>query len=268
MASIYFEKNSWKELEEIIRKDPVVLFPYGTIEEHGPHLPVSTDFTIAQRIGEGVAKKLDEENIPVLLLPSVWTGYSSKVMHKWPGTISLKPEIVKNIIYYVCSSLIEMGLKKIIIIDCHGHHSGIMNVAARELADAYGIGIVISSPATLSSEAYNKIRKSKQGGSIHAGEWETSLMLYFGENVDMSKATNIDIMKYSSEFIPGDNFSGSKKVWWSTWAIQQSKTGVYGDPTVACKETGEIIYKAAIKNYVKFIKEFNKFHLRNLEDDN
>jgi len=48
------------------------------------------------------------------------------------------------------------------------------------------------------------------------------------------------------------------KVFWSTWGLQKSKTGIYGDPTKATKETGRRIMQAIIENYKKFIKEFYK----------
>lgn len=260
MKSIYFEKNTWVDLQEIIKEDPVVLLPYGTIEEHGPHCPIGTDYILAKKIGKGIAEKCKELNIPVLVLPAIWTGYSQKIMYKWPGTMSLKIENVINILYDTCSSLIRMGLKKIIVIDNHGHHGGAFNVAIRKIHDDFGVGVPITSPATLTKEIYAKIRKSKPGGSAHAGEWETSLDMYFGEPVEMSRAVAYDNLKYNTNFINGDNFTGDKKVWWSTWVREKSESGTFGDPTEASPETGKILYEECIKLYIEFIREFNDFH--------
>jgi creatinine amidohydrolase len=162
-----------------------------------------------------------------------------------------------DLLYDVCASLIEMGFRKIVILNSHGHHPGIINVALRELSDRYGVHIAsISNLPAMCKEEYTKLRRSAPGGSIHGGEWETSLMLALNQPVKMSKATKKDIFRYSSPFVPADNFSGSKKVDWSTWGIQKSKTGIYGDPTVASRVLGEAMIKAIVTNACKFLLEY------------
>lgn len=253
--SVQFADKTWQELEEAIRQGALVLLPVGTIEEHGPHLPVSTDWVIARRVAEAVAEALRDE-IPVLVMPAYWAGYSAREMARWPGTIRVQPETVIAVLFDICSSLIDMGFRKLVVIDCHGHHSGILNVVARKVADAHGVYMPVTSPARMSAEAFQRVRRSAQGGAIHAGEWETSLMLHFGEPVDMSKATAEDIMRYHSEFVAGDNFCGQSLVFWSTWGLQRSKTGVYGDPTVASAQTGKVIMEAIVERYCRFLREF------------
>lgn len=255
--SFNFADKNWLELKHAVKKNSLIILPIGTIEEHGWHLPVSTDATIATETAKRIALRLKKQ-VPLLVMPTIWSGYSSKEMSKWPGTIRVRTRVVMDMVFDICSSLVKMGFKKIILLDCHGHHSGILNVVVREISDKYDVYMAIISPAAMSTEKYSKIRKSKIGGSIHGGEWETSLMLYLNQPVDMSKATDIDIMRYHSEFIPGDNFVPGKKVFWSTWGIQKSKTGIYGDPTVATAQTGKIIMEAIVENSVKFIKEYYK----------
>ena len=253
--SIYFADKSWPQLQEAIEKRTLILLPVGTIEEHGPHLPVFTDAAIATRVAAAVAEAVRNE-MPVLAMPTFWSGYSTKEMARWPGTIRVQPETLIALLFDVCSSLIEMGFRKIVILDCHGHHSGILNVVARKIADAHSVYVALTSPAKMSAEAFLRVRRSPQGGAIHADEWETSLMLYFGEPVDMSRATDEDIMRYHSEFVAGDNFCGQSLVFWSTWGLQRSKTGVYGDPTVASAETGKVIMEAIVDGYRRFLREF------------
>ena len=89
------------------------------------------------------------------------------------------------------------------------------------------------------------------GWSCH-WEWED----YLGKPVDMDQATDEDTMRYHSDFIAGDNFTAGQKVFWSTWGLQESETGIYGDPTVATIETGREIMEAILANGVAFAKEF------------
>jgi len=119
--------------------------------------------------------------------------------------------------------------------------------------------MVEASPAAMAAKAYATFRKSKPGGSIHGGEYETSVMLYLKQRVLMEKATDRDRFRYSPEFIPADNYSGPKRVFWSTWAIQPTETGIYGDPTCADAETGRKIVEAAVEEYRKFLLEYRNF---------
>ena len=249
--SIYFADKKWPELKEAVEKNALIILPIGQVEEHGKHLPVKTDAYIAEEVARRVGKSL-KDKIPLLIMPVVWSGYSMKEVSKWPGTMRLKPETLMNLVFDICSSLIEMGFKKIVIVSSHGNHTGALRVVVRKVADQYGIFIALTFPSLMAKEEFLKISKAGPKGSCHGGEYETSLMLYLNENlVEMKKATDVDRLRISSEFYPD-------KVFLSTWGLQKSETGIYGDPTKATKETGKKIMEAIVKNYKRFIKEFYK----------
>jgi creatinine amidohydrolase len=257
--SYYFRDQSWPQIQEAIQKNALLILPVGTTEEHGPHLPVDTDARIAEGYGRCLADALTPE-LPLLVLDTIRYGYSMQIMRQWPGTIVVRSRVFMDMIFDISRSLLDMGFTKLALLDCHGHHSGPLNTVSRELCDACGKAIAIISPATLSREAFNRVRKSEQGGSIHACEWETSLLLHLApEVVDMSKATSVDTMRYHSDFVAGDNFMGKQRVTWSTWYLQASQTGVYGDPTVSSTETGKIIMDAAVEEGARFLKEYWQF---------
>lgn len=251
-----FGENSWPQLQERIAKDPVVLLPVGQIEEHGRHLPVNTDEVIATQSARMVAEAARREGIPVLVMPSIWAGYSSRELAGWPGTIRVRARVVMDVVGDVCRSLIGMGLRKIVIMNAHGHHSALLQLVAREIGDETGVHIVATEIAVMAGETFTKVRKSVPGGAIHGGEFETSLMLYFNQPVNMSEVTDVDIMRYCTAFFPGDSFVSGKKVFWSTWGLQQSQTGIYGDPTVATRETGEITAHGMVSSYMEFLREY------------
>jgi len=253
--SIYFAHKTWVELEAYIKKKALVILPVGTVEEHGRHLPVETDATIAEEVAKAIGEDMKNE-VPLLVMPTVWSGYSPKEMMKWPGTMRLRTRVFTDMVYDICASLAEMGFKKIMMLDCHGQHAPMLNIVTKDLADNYGVYAVVTSPMVFSAKEFSEVRKSKQGGVLHACEWETSLMLYLTDRVKMSEVTDEDIMRYHSKFVAGDGASCGQKVVWSTWGLQKSKTGVYGDPTVATREMGEFIMKALLKNYREFIREY------------
>jgi len=247
--SIYFADKKWPELKGLIKKNALIILPVGQVEEHGRHLPVKTDAYIAEEVAKRIGESL-KNKIPLLIMPTVWSGYSMKSVAKWPGTMRLKQETFINMVFDICSSVIEMGFKKIMIISAHGNHTGALRVVTRNIADEYNIFMALTYPSVMAKEEFSKISKAGPKGSCHGGEYETSLMLYLNESlVDMKKVTSQDKIIISSKFY-------SDKVFWSTWGLQKSKTGIYGDPTKATKETGKQIMQAIINNYQKFIKEF------------
>jgi creatinine amidohydrolase len=253
-----YRDQSWPKIKEHIENQSLLILPVGTTEEHGPHLPVDTDARIAEAYGESLARALEPE-LPVLVMDTVRYGYSMGIMRNWPGTIVVRSRVFMDMIFDICRSALDMGFSKLAVLDCHGHHSGPLNTVSRELCDACGKAIAVISPAALSRDEFNAIRKSAQGGAIHADEWETSLALHISpEVVDMSAAPgSSDAMRYHSEFVAGDNFLGKQKVVWSTWYLQRSETGVYGDPTHASAETGRAILDAAVANGARFLQEFH-----------
>ena len=254
--SYLFRDQSWVQMQDHVDKKSLLILPIGTTEEHGPHLPVDTDARIAEAYGDGLAKALAPE-MPVLLMDTIRYGYSMKIMKAWPGTVVVRSRVFMDMIFDICKSVLDMGFDKMVLLDCHGHHSGPLNTVMRELCDATDRAVAIISPAVLSRDEFNAIRQSGQGGSIHACEWETSIVLHLNpEVVDMSKATDVDTMRYHSDFIAGDNFTGRQRVTWSTWYLQASTTGTYGTPTLATAETGKIVLDAAVANGVRFLREY------------
>lgn len=246
--SIYFSDQSWPQLKEAAKENALIILPIGQIEEHGMHLPVKTDAFIADRVARKVAEKVKDE-IPVLVMPTIWSGYSMRAVSRWSGTIRLRPETFMNMIFDICGSLIEMGFKKILLISAHGNHTGMLRVIVRKIADEYCVYMALTFPNLMAKEEFQRISRAGKGGSCHAGEYETSLMLYLAEQlVDMKKTTSEDKITYFPNFYD--------KVYFSTWGIQKSKKGIYGDPTVATKETGKRVMETTIKNYVEFIREF------------
>ncbi len=256
--SIYFQDKSWPELAEYIEKGALVILPLGMVEEHGPHMAVGADTMIVEDISRDIAQAFAKENNvpPVLVLPTFWSGYNMKIVHKWPGSLSLKPRVLHEGLTDICGSLAKMGFYRIALINGHGNHDGIMRQLVRDVADEYDVWMTAFDVTAFSGKVYQEIRKSPPGGACHACEWETSVMLYYNRPVDMSKTTSEDLMKYQSKFVPADGFCGSKKMVWSTWCLQTSKHGIYGDPTLASRETGEKLVKAIVSQSVEFLKEF------------
>ncbi len=254
-----FAECTWTEVEEAVKAGALCLLPFGQVEEHGKHLPLKTDWRIAEEVAERAARAVEEE-IPVVLLPCVWTGYTGEALRRWPGTISLRPETFLDLACDLLESLVRMGFRKIVIVNCHGHNQELLCLAARKILDAHPrVMVAVTNPLQIAREELRKLRRSEIGGISHAGEFETAVMMALGERVVREEFTDRDRIRYRSEFVGGDGLEGSK-VFWSTWTYAHSEAGGLGDPTVAEPETGEKMLRAIASAYKRFLLEFFRFH--------
>src|ERR1041385_6607873 len=192
-----FEYLTSEELKTRIEQKPLLIVGIGTIEEQGAPLPTGTDWFITQRFTDDVAAYLKEHSqVPFLTLPAIWTGYSAVEMQRWPGTIRMNTRTVMDMMRQILGSLCEMGFDKILILNGHGHHTELLRVVAREVADDHGVFPAVTNFFTLGAKEYNAARKGPAGTSIHGGEDETSVMLHYGYKIDTSKYTDVDHVHY------------------------------------------------------------------------
>lgn len=252
-----FEYLTSEQLKPFIAQKALIILGIGTIEEHGAHLPTGTDWFITQRFMDDLRERLAQDGtVPFLTLPAIWTGYSARLMQAWPGTIRMETRTVMDMMRQIIGSLCEMGFDKFLILNGHGHHTELLRVVAREVADDHGVAPAVVNFLYLGARAYNAVRKGAAGSSIHGGEDETSVMLHYGYPVIRERYTAVDQVQYRSDFVAGDNFLGSTRVFWSTWHYNPSQTGLLGDPTPSDAETGRVLIEACLDEVVRFAKEY------------
>lgn len=247
--SFYFAHKSWPEIDEYIKKNAVIILPVGTTEEHGHHLPVACDALIAEKFGHEIGKALDEKGVPVLVMETIQYGFSMGIVRSWPGCPNIDTRTFADYIFNICSSLVTMGFKRIVMLDCHGNHDCLLRLVMREIVDKYDTYMMTLSPSSLTSGLYKQIRKDPEG-DIHGGEWETSVILAIDEKlVHTDKYTNVDAIRCNSKL------RGPV----STWGLQKTSTGLFGDPTYATKELGEAMVKEGTERGVEYIEEYYNY---------
>ncbi|HLJ57646.1 MAG TPA: creatininase family protein [Chthonomonadaceae bacterium] len=252
-----FEYLTSPQIGEAVKRRPLLVLGIGTIEEHGAHLPTGTDLFITQRFMDDLADRLKAEtDWPFLMLPAIWTGYSGAEMQRWPGTIRMRTRTVMDMMREIVGSLCEMGFDKILILNGHGHHTELLRVVAREIADDHGVYCAVSNFLYLGAAEYNAVRSGGPGTSIHGGEDETAVMLHYGYEIDRALYTAVDHVEHHTPYFAGDNFIGSTKVFWSTWHVHKSRTGLLGDPAPATAESGRVLIDACVKHLLAFIQDY------------
>jgi creatinine amidohydrolase len=218
------------DILKLTKKKSVALIPVGSIEQHGPHLPVSTDSDIVSHI----AKQVSDKN-GFLLLPTIQYGVSFE--HHPFFNMSISTHTLQKILVELCISLSKNHINTVIILN--GHH-GNQN-ALRKLQD--GVSKIGGIKQRIFVYSYWHFMKRKFD---HAGFVETSIMLAISDKVLMNKA--------KKGLIP-DNLSRkelnrlNKKA--NKSFISVTKNGIWGDPTLATAKDGKVILREIITNIVK-----------------
>jgi creatinine amidohydrolase len=227
---------SEQEIQVSKKKIKQVLIPVGSLEQHGAHLPVSTDAIIIESIANAVAEK-----IPLLVLPTIIYGISFE--HKPLFNISLNSTTLLSVLSDICLSLCEYGLANIIILN--GHHG---NMGALQYI-SHGIEKSLLQESNIYSINYWKLLDRDFD---HAGFVETSLMLAL--RPDLVKMTKASKGSSTSSILPTVTSSFLNN---PSSFIKITKTGVLGDPMHSSAEEGKKILSDLTKKVIIAIRQFN-----------
>ena len=148
------------------------ILPIGSTEQHGPHLPLSTDSQIAAAVARGVADRLG-----AFLLPTIEYG-NSDVHAGYRGTVSIQPETLQSLVLDIGRELQAQGFRRIIVLNTHGGNL-ILRIAVRELnrSGPAGYKVLLAQPTDLAAPTLRQIIGTLER-EVHAGELETSLLLH------------------------------------------------------------------------------------------
>ena len=253
-----YEKYTWPEINEQVKKKKVVLVPIGSVEQHGPHLPLDVDMLEVTAVAQAAARLAPDD---VLVMPTQCQGYTGHVMD-FPGTINIHFEHLIRFMVDIGKSLAYHGFKKIIFLNGHGSNAPNMDLAARRVnleTDAEAIAANWWSMLMVDPEFMKGWRESVfPGGCAHACELETSLYLAIDEaNVRKDKIADgyIEFHKDQSKTRWVDLFSAGPGTPVS-WTASYTDSGILGESTLATKEKGERALVQAAKILAGLIREF------------
>ncbi len=232
---------SYKDPSTTIEKSGTLLavLPVGSTEQHGSHLPLCTDTVIASKVAEHVAKR-----IGAFLLPCL--PYSCSLEHRgFKGTIWLRSSTVAAVIRDISESLELSGFRFLAIVNGHGGNY-ILRPVVRELnAQPKGLKIILADIYSLASSLCKP-------SDLHAGEVETSLMLYLKPGL---------VGRAMQDYVPAApradiDYLGFKGL---------TETGVWGWPSKASREKGERFFRTMVSETCKYILEKIKMFNNNFQ---
>lgn len=212
---------TWPEAEVLLHADTVAVIPLGAAtKEHGPHLPLNTDWLQAEYFARRV-----REAAPVLLLPTVaYNHYPA--FTEYPGSVSLGHDTARDTVVDICRSLERHGARRFYVINIGISTRRPLQDAATRLRDH---GLLLHFTDLAAERPLRSAMQREQEGGSHADLLETSVMLYVApEVVDMRKAVKDIHPERGRGGLTRDPQGGGV----------YSASGIYGDPTGATAERG------------------------------
>jgi creatinine amidohydrolase len=263
---VVYDELTWPEMREAIARQPVVLLPFGTIEDHGLHLPINTDNVIVEAFCREAARWAPGE---MLVMPLVAYGLDEHHMD-FPGTVSVDMHTLLAYVSDVAISVARHGFTHVLVVNGHGSNAPLADLAARRVVLETGIVCGAMSPnaaidPTLAEPTLSEGRRSEAGGVAHAGEYETAMMLHLRPDlVQMERAVR-EMGQLKLAYFNWDHPEPSALSWQDWWS-RMSESGVCGDPTVATAEFGRALFETTVENLVRFVREFRSLPLRPRRD--
>jgi creatinine amidohydrolase len=154
--------------------ETVVILPTGSLEQHGPHLPVEVDSVLVEAVALASARAMAQRGGRALVLPVLWTGISEHHM-SLGGTVSLDAASFIAVVGQVCRSVARHGFRRIALLNGHGGNEWALRVAADELTPALGLPVVALTYWNVAAAGIAEVLTA-QARLLHACEAETSMM--------------------------------------------------------------------------------------------
>lgn len=247
---------SYPKVEELAKPNTLVILPVGSIEEHGPHMPLAVDCVITEELVRQAAGHLEKAGYDIMVAPMITYGVTKKAMD-YPGNITLEGDTLKAIVKDICCSISHHGFKTIIIVNGHKdqEHDAALESAVEELhgkiaSRLFLFGFTPDQEKTAAvmakgvREFYRSPEPKKEG---HAGEGETSMFLWC--RPDLVNREALADVPPGLDYDPEVSHSSTKSI----KEVSPEGKGYFGSPSLATPELGQKILAIRGKNLAEEI---------------
>ncbi|WP_298038420.1 creatininase family protein [uncultured Desulfuromonas sp.] len=234
------EDLTMPEFAEGLNQTRTVLIPFGSTEEHGPHLPLATDTLHAVEVGRRLAQRR-----PIFIAPPIPYGVCRSTSQH-AGTLSITTATLKALALDIVSALHRQGLRNFVLLTGHagGTHTSALIDAGEELLLRFDdIRVAVLSEYMLASRQGRGIIETE--GDSHAGEIETSRILHSHPHLVKGRAER----EFPS--FPNGILVRDKRKYWPG--------GVWGDPTKASAEKGARIEEVVLDALNRLVEKLENW---------
>jgi creatinine amidohydrolase len=233
--------------------DAIAILPIGSAEQHGPHLPLSTDFVVADALARDAVNTFGDEH-ELFLLPSM--GISKSNEHAWsPGTLWLSATTMLAVLDDIACCLATTPLRKLVFLNGHGGNSALLQVASRDIRLAHGLQTFVMHPS-LPADHGGESPATELGMGIHAGIDETSIMLHLRPELVRLDLGMRSVPEHLADF-ERVRFGGAVSFGWLSDDF--GTDGTIGDPTGATADHGKWQYEAMVTAAGQSLSEVARF---------
>ena len=255
---------AYPDVQAYLKVCDLVLIPIASTEQHGPHLPLSTDTVTAVQVASRVAKLNN-----MLYTPPIWTGYSPQHMAgpgEGRGTITVRASTLQALMYDVARSLIHHGFNKILFVNGHGSNVKVVDPVLRKIRYDTGAMVGFCIPYmeryTGLLEGLMENPKDETPG-WHASELETSQMLAHNPDIvrmDRAVKTLTNIPKWlpktfgKKDGAPDIQFEGFSYFQFPMDHHEFTDSGVIGNPERATAAKGQEAFRRYAEHVAKAVQ--------------
>lgn len=241
------------ELASALTKDSIIVLPLGAIEQHGPHLPLSTDFVVADEVSRAAVAAVGEET-QAWLLPAL--PFTKSNEHAWSsGTMWLSASTLMSVLDDIGRSVASTPARKLLFINGHGGNSALTAMMNREIRLKWGLQTFLAHPH-MPADQGGSSAASELGMGVHGGMDETSVMLHLRpELVDMTQA----VRRVPEKLADNEAVKFGGRVSFGWLSNDFFADGHIGDPTGATAEVGARMFSSAVDSLCTALREISVF---------
>lgn len=259
---VLLERMTWQEVEEAVKESKgIVMIPIGATEQHGPALSLDVDTISTVEVAIRTAKKTK-----VVVAPTIPVGVSMQNMD-FPGTLTVRSEILKEYVKDIAYSLAHHGFDKILLLNGHGGNIPALDIAAEEIDfGQYGKSDIFCCHVKVWELASVPGPKEDKPYNGHGGSQEASLLwalrpedVYTDKFVDSKPETYLG---KGGCIWPPQNWPYNDPIHVMIMASEAVEYGHFGDPQYGSRERGEKVYEAWTNALVEFVQALKNGELK------
>jgi creatinine amidohydrolase len=239
-------------------RDALAILPVAAVEQHGPHLPLSTDVIINLGVIDAACALLTPD-LPVVVLPMQAVGTSHEHL-AFAGTLSLDAATLLKLWTTIGEGVARAGLRKLLIFNSHGGQTGLPEIVATDLRARLGMIVGWGSPGAFGTPP-GAVSRAEAVHGLHGGLKETAMMLHL--RPDLVRRDAIAAFASHGEAMEADfmhlRATGRTGYGWQTQDLNPA--GVVGDALTAAPELGKALVDHAAQGLAELIRDLLRFEL-------
>ena len=242
-SPFYLHNLTQPDAARLLLKGRTALVVVGSVEQHGPHLPLGTDAVAALAVAERVAERLEA---PILLASLVGVApYHSS----WAGSLTLRPATLSALLLDACRGLHSAGAETVVFVNWHEGNSPTLRLAADDIQREIGCRVVIAETHVITNQLF-----PDEMEFTHAGAMEAAGVLAFDEDL-----VRLERVAGAADRATGERGHGLFRRRDVFPVLQDfhevAPTGWYGDPTTVTTERAREILAAVADHVVTRVRE-------------